>query len=46
MATCRLTPAGPHATDEPEERASSPPLYTRNPGDFRGLEHLLDIVTV
>ncbi len=26
--------------------ASSLPLYTRNPDDFRGLEHLLDIVTV
>ena len=26
--------------------SSSLPLYTRNPDDFRGLEDLLDIVTV
>ena len=26
--------------------AASVPLYTRNPADFAGLDHLLDIVTV
>ena len=40
---------GPRAVDlviASTAHALSLPLYTRNPGDFRGLEKLLDIVTV
>jgi predicted nucleic acid-binding protein len=40
---------GPRAVDlliAAAAHASSLPLYTRNPDDFRGLEDLVDIVTV
>jgi predicted nucleic acid-binding protein len=40
---------GPRAVDlliAAAAHASSLPLYTRHPGDFQGLERLLDIVTV
>lgn len=49
VATAGRKAGGPRAVDllmAATAHASSLPLYTRNPGDFRGLERLLEIIAI